>query len=233
MTPMDFSGWHRTQGVPTDYNHITFRSKTEARWAVFFDRLGIKYEYEAPVELQGEDADSYTGAVEYTAHPDFWLPQISMWTEVKSDQFDEDEVGKARVLATQSFRGCILLAGQPACKEYRLVVSQHLDADRFDRFTFAEAFGIGESEVREAARAARSATFGTKKQPSGRPADRRHGSHGTEETAIPNRDSSPQNPKVERLPEAGPAEMAHSAASPYSHWIEKADRDLECSRCGR
>lgn len=30
----------------TEYNGYRFRSRLEARWAVFFDVLGIKYEYE-------------------------------------------------------------------------------------------------------------------------------------------------------------------------------------------
>ena len=30
----------------TTYNGITYRSRLEARWAVFFDKLGIKYNYE-------------------------------------------------------------------------------------------------------------------------------------------------------------------------------------------
>jgi len=32
--------------IPTSYNGIKFRSRTEARWAVFFDALSIKYVYE-------------------------------------------------------------------------------------------------------------------------------------------------------------------------------------------
>lgn len=32
--------------LKTHYNHYRFRSRTEARWAVFFDVLGIAYRYE-------------------------------------------------------------------------------------------------------------------------------------------------------------------------------------------
>lgn len=32
--------------LPTEYSGVTFRSRLEARWAVFFDALGIKWEYE-------------------------------------------------------------------------------------------------------------------------------------------------------------------------------------------
>lgn len=39
-------------GIPTRYGGITFRSKNEARWAAFFDRLGWRWEYEI-VEADG------------------------------------------------------------------------------------------------------------------------------------------------------------------------------------
>lgn len=32
--------------IETEYNGYLFRSRLEARWAVFFDALGVKYEYE-------------------------------------------------------------------------------------------------------------------------------------------------------------------------------------------
>ena len=30
----------------TDYKGVTYRSKLEAEWCVFFDTLGVQYEYE-------------------------------------------------------------------------------------------------------------------------------------------------------------------------------------------
>lgn len=32
--------------IETYYNGYRFRSRLEARWAVFFDALGVRYEYE-------------------------------------------------------------------------------------------------------------------------------------------------------------------------------------------
>ena len=34
------------QAIETEYNGYRFRSRLEARWAVFFDALGVRYEYE-------------------------------------------------------------------------------------------------------------------------------------------------------------------------------------------
>ncbi|MBQ7220252.1 MAG: hypothetical protein IJS28_04650 [Synergistaceae bacterium] len=35
----------RIKPLPAIYGNITFRSRLEARWAIFFDRCGIKWEY--------------------------------------------------------------------------------------------------------------------------------------------------------------------------------------------
>lgn len=32
--------------IPTEFKGITYRSRTEARWAVFFDALGAEFTYE-------------------------------------------------------------------------------------------------------------------------------------------------------------------------------------------
>ena len=44
--------------IETEYNGYRFRSRLEARWAVFFDALGIKYEYE-PEGYTLEDGTKY------------------------------------------------------------------------------------------------------------------------------------------------------------------------------
>ena len=62
------------KAIQTQYKGYNFRSRLEARWAVFFDALGIKWEYEA----QGYDL----GELGYYL-PDFWLPEFDCWIEVK------------------------------------------------------------------------------------------------------------------------------------------------------
>lgn len=61
--------------IQTEYKGYLFRSRLEARWAVFLDTLGIKWQYEA----QGYEIDSYRYL------PDFWLPESEQWIEVKGD----------------------------------------------------------------------------------------------------------------------------------------------------
>ncbi len=60
--------------IETSYNGYRFRSRLEARWAVFWDAIGIWYEY----EKEGFDL----GAEGYYL-PDFWLPGHSLWVEIK------------------------------------------------------------------------------------------------------------------------------------------------------
>jgi hypothetical protein len=39
-------------GIPTEYEGVRFRSRTEAMWAAFFDRIGWRWDYE-PVDMDG------------------------------------------------------------------------------------------------------------------------------------------------------------------------------------
>jgi hypothetical protein len=71
------------KAIDTAYKGYLFRSRLEARWAVFFDALGLKWEYEA----EGYDLDG----VWYL--PDFRVqtPQGSdMWVEVKREDVVTD-----------------------------------------------------------------------------------------------------------------------------------------------
>ena len=59
---------------PTDYKGQRFNSRLEAQWAVFFDCHGIERVYE-PYPLRLPSGVTYL--------PDFFLPQLSTWFEVK------------------------------------------------------------------------------------------------------------------------------------------------------
>lgn len=62
--------------IETVYKGFRFRSRLEARWAVFFDGLGIEWEYEREGFELG-DAGRYL--------PDFWLPRQRYWIEIKAE----------------------------------------------------------------------------------------------------------------------------------------------------
>jgi hypothetical protein len=67
------------KAIETKYNGYRFRSRTEARWAVLFDALNIKWQY----ELEGVVLPSGKYYL-----PDFWLPGANCFVEVKPDAGD-------------------------------------------------------------------------------------------------------------------------------------------------
>jgi hypothetical protein len=68
------------KAIETRYKGYRFRSRLEARWAVFFDALGIKWEYEKQTyELM--DGRGYL--------PDFYLSSSDMWIEVKPSAIND------------------------------------------------------------------------------------------------------------------------------------------------
>lgn len=93
------------QAIETRYKGYRFRSRLEARWAVFFDALGVKWEYEA----QGYDL----GAVGPYL-PDFIVHgRDDFWVEIKGKTATSDELAKARELALQSRGMVMVVAGTP------------------------------------------------------------------------------------------------------------------------
>ena len=84
--------------IETIYNGYRFRSRLEARWAVFFDALGVKYEYE-PEGFKLSDGTLYL--------PDFYLPESKAFFEVKGVMNDTD-MHKVEQLIEDSGRPCII-----------------------------------------------------------------------------------------------------------------------------
>jgi len=85
-----------SNAIPTRYRGYHFRSRLEARWAVFFDSCRIKWQYEP----EGYDLTDYGLAIDRPGVglylPDFWLPKTETWVEIKgvlpaNHFFDMDE----------------------------------------------------------------------------------------------------------------------------------------------
>lgn len=77
------------KAINTVYGNYKYRSRAEARWGVFFDRMGISFEY----EKEGFDLDG----LYYL--PDFWLKDQKVWAEVKPENPSDEEIEKAKRLA--------------------------------------------------------------------------------------------------------------------------------------
>jgi hypothetical protein len=90
------------QAIPTLYAGVWFRSRAEAKWAMIFDALALQWQYEV------EGFELATCWYE----PDFWLPGLSCFAEVKggSWQFDVTATRKASELVRASRRPIIVCA---------------------------------------------------------------------------------------------------------------------------
>lgn len=91
--------------IETEYNGYRFRSRLEARWAVFFDQIGMKYNY----ELEGyslSDGSMYL--------PDFYLPDCNYYVEVKgmSDHL-LDDIAKLKRFVLDKKTAVIILSNIP------------------------------------------------------------------------------------------------------------------------
>jgi hypothetical protein len=64
--------------IQTRYNGRLFRSRLEARWAVYFDKMGIRYVYEPQTFYLPEQNAGYL--------PDFYLPDMEIYAEIKPDK---------------------------------------------------------------------------------------------------------------------------------------------------
>jgi hypothetical protein len=99
--------------IETVYRGCRFRSRLEARWAVFFDALGLRWEY----EKEGFELPSGERYL-----PDFWIPgltQAGSFVEIKPRGTDRDDLSRAFDL------GAMVLEGLPWPNEYR-IWSMHL-----------------------------------------------------------------------------------------------------------
>ena len=72
----------KKMSVVTYFDGKKFRSKTEAKVAYIFKKLGIQYEYE-------EEYFEFSDGTKYL--PDFYLPKYDQWVEVKGYMTDTDK----------------------------------------------------------------------------------------------------------------------------------------------
>lgn len=90
--------------ISTKYNGYYFRSRLEARWAVFFDSIGLRYEY----EIEGFE---FSDGTKYL--PDFYLPDWNFFFEVKPVSPMESEIEKCWRLRNETGSGVAIFWGTP------------------------------------------------------------------------------------------------------------------------
>ena len=107
------------KAINTRYKGYRFRSRLEARWAVFFDSLGLKWEYE-PEGFELGEAGWYL--------PDFYLPELNCWAEVKphinSKQICINDLNKFGSFCVGLKTTLLILDGIPEPRVYYCVLVQ-------------------------------------------------------------------------------------------------------------
>lgn len=110
----------QVRAIPQRYRDVVYRSRTEARWAFFFDLTGTPYQYEAE--------GFQLGSIWYV--PDFWLGHADVHFEVKGQSPSEIEMKKAVLLAEQSGCPVVIAQGNPSLEVPLLIVRESGECGR-------------------------------------------------------------------------------------------------------
>lgn len=92
------------KAIETRYKGYKFRSRLEARWAVFLDTIKVAWQYEKE-GYDLSDAGFYL--------PDFYLPDLGFWVEIKGTEPTDDERRKAMELSHGSQQPVAIQVGLP------------------------------------------------------------------------------------------------------------------------
>lgn len=123
------------KAIDTHYAGCLFRSRLEARWAVYFDELGVRWEYE-------QEGYELGGGLRYL--PDFYLPSFGIFAEIKPAKYSYHEHSKCKRLANLSRKTVIELIGIPNTNPSTIIVPyQYWMCPRCKK---KENFIIGEDE---------------------------------------------------------------------------------------
>lgn len=93
------------KAIDTIYKGYKFRSRLEARWAIFFDEIKIKWNY--------EEAGYSNGNLSYL--PDFVIENEGkdIYIEIKPDTPNKKEIKKALMVATGLDVPVVIMVGDP------------------------------------------------------------------------------------------------------------------------
>ena len=113
-----------SKGIPSEYAGVVYRSRGEAKWAVFLAELGVPFEY----ETQGFDTDGswyLPDFVIFAATGTIWAERKDSWAD------DPDGIAKFRQFASQRPKKsrAALLIGVPSIEGEHLVIGGDIDAD--------------------------------------------------------------------------------------------------------
>jgi len=113
------------KAIETVYNGYRFRSRLEARWAVFFDAIELEYQYEPQGFMTGDKEDIF-----YL--PDFYFPSLNVYAEIKPNRELDDR--KAEIFAynisyEDNIGGVLVCYGLPSDHDIRFMTCWETDID--------------------------------------------------------------------------------------------------------
>lgn len=93
------------KSIYTKYDGVQFRSKLEARWSVIFDLMGVEWQYEHQLfQVQiGKKMIKYL--------PDFYLPELDCWIEIKGKHPTTEEFLKIYAVSLSVGRPAYIFSG--------------------------------------------------------------------------------------------------------------------------
>lgn len=103
---------HHIAPIPTRHNGVLYRSRTEARWAVFFDVLNAPATYEP--ESYSLDGAWYL--------PDFFILQWNLFVEVKPEDPTPFERERCARLSAVTNRPVLMVCGSPLERKGHLFI---------------------------------------------------------------------------------------------------------------
>lgn len=109
---MDLISEKTMKAIDTEYKGQLFRSRLEAKYAVYFDELNVKWDYE-PEGFESE-------GVRYL--PDFYFPEYDVWAEIKPTNHANKDMVKWKMLSKEKV--LIVFEGNPhagVCKVYGFI----------------------------------------------------------------------------------------------------------------
>ena len=91
------------KAIETEFNGYLFRSRLEARWAVFLSKLSVEWSYES----EGYDLKGTWYL------PDFYVKDWNCWLEVKPTEASAEDFAKPESLAECSGKMVLVVCGDP------------------------------------------------------------------------------------------------------------------------
>ena len=123
------------KAIETQYKGYRFRSRLEARWAVFFDSMGINYEYE-PEGFSLSNASNYL--------PDFFLEECETYVEIKpANAFTfKMEDGKFNVIDNKENADKYMAFASESTKQWNYLILMGDPVDVFTRNHGGNGHGV-------------------------------------------------------------------------------------------